>query len=170
MGCDIHTVVQARLWLRIQTWEVVPRPPWFSAMRGCEGLDLWWEWYRERNYAAFGILAGVRRDEFETVVPRPCRGLPPDLGLTTEEVDLRLGDHSRHWLTLRELVDFSHWDDLEPPEGETVEVADARPRLVQTYAACAGGYYSMWLPALRRWAGEAGVSYEDVRVVMRFDS
>lgn len=114
MGTDIHLVVQAK---RGGTWQVVEPP------------DLDWHddfdkkykrWCSYRNYDAFAILADVRNgygfagcatgEAMIPVVPER-RGLPPEI--TPEDADydrLNLGDHSFHWLTLRELVDYPHWD------------------------------------------------------------
>ena len=112
MGCDIHLVVQAK---RKSVWEIVDPP-----------TDLDWHdkwdreskrWFSDRNYDAFGILANVRNgrgfagtetgDAFIPVAGTRQRGIPE--GFPNDRVD-DLGEHSFHWLTLRELVDYPHWD------------------------------------------------------------
>ncbi len=95
MGCDIHFVVQfkgPRGWERAEA--LVP-----SEYE--KGVMVRETWYESRNYDAFGILAGVRRDNFNQIVP--LRGLPADF--IEGDVD-DVGDHSQTWLSLRELLAF----------------------------------------------------------------
>lgn len=112
MGCDIHLEVHAN---RGGTWEKVSPP---SDLEWHDEYDRKYKrWYSDRCYDAFGILADVRNgrgfagivtgESFIPVVPER-RGLPSDLPADAED-DYRFGDHSFHWLTLRELVDYPHW-------------------------------------------------------------
>lgn len=114
MGTDIHLIVQAK---RDGRWALVEPP----ALDWHDDYDRKYKrWCSDRNYDAFAILADVRNgygfagsETGEEMIPVVAerRGLPPEI--TPEEADydrLNLGDHSFHWLTLRELVDYPHWD------------------------------------------------------------
>lgn len=115
MGCDIHMVAEHRKdgrWTRVlppeHAWD-----PWLVEQNWLD--DARQEWFHNRNYALFGVLAGVRGDGPPIAEPR---GLPGDVG---EEVramidnDGRdsdvywLGDHSFSWLTLDEILAYD-WD------------------------------------------------------------
>ena len=84
MGCDIHFAVEHK---RKFGWEVVPHIT-----------------YSERNYEAFGILAGVRGDEFPPI--SPPKGEPNDLSEELRNDGVRGSDHSVTWLSLDEIVAY----------------------------------------------------------------
>jgi hypothetical protein len=87
MGCDIHPIVEVRkggVWKRVDV----------------EVCD-------DRNYEFFGVLAGVRRVYWRPLAP--SRGLPVDLSVDLRRADL--GDHSRTWATLAELLAYD-WDTI----------------------------------------------------------
>lgn len=113
MGCDIHFYVEERvggLWKSVDTW----KPDEHSPQR----LRVDWDkqFYEDRNYALFSILANVRNgygfagvrtgDGFTTIAPP--RGLPDDASQRVkDESDAYGGDgHSHSWLTAREILDF----------------------------------------------------------------
>jgi len=94
MGCDIHPKAEVFIggkWMRCEDdYACVPR---------------------DRNYATFGILAGVR-DEDVPAIAAP-RGLPADTAWEHGEDrpgGMWFGDHSHSWVTLREMRDA--WDAL----------------------------------------------------------
>lgn len=122
MGCDIHLAVEVR---RNGAWQreaIVPEPfrdPWFvkSAEEAPGSFYTKWaerQWYHDRNYEVFAILAGVRNSGYITPISEP-RGLPLDMADATARMyhehpeydtdgdDIDLGDHSQSWLTLAEL-------------------------------------------------------------------
>lgn len=84
MGCDIHFAVEHK---RKFDWEVVPHIT-----------------YDERNYEAFGILAGVRGDGFPPI--SPPKGEPHDLSEELRDDDVRGSDHSVTWLSVDEIVAY----------------------------------------------------------------
>lgn len=108
MGCDIHLIVQ-----------VYDGTKWIT--RDDDGLD-----YSERNYQAFSILAGVRKD----LTPiSPEKGYPKDIVLDSRrhpDVDYEgyegtvdghwLGEHSISWHTLLDLVNFD-WQQEHTSKG-----------------------------------------------------
>jgi hypothetical protein len=135
MGCDIHCWVEKRV---DGAWALVP------SRRGEPGFSGWADeaygeknpgetevdrrdhnrymaaWHIDRNYALFGILAGVRRGEYRTVVEYPVpsgetglRGWPED---RCPDLKDEQEDHSGHWLLLSELNAFD-WQQTIPVEG-----------------------------------------------------
>lgn len=118
MGCDIHLIVQAR---RDGAWEDVvlniddePGYRWVDE----DSYDSFWE---PRSYATFALLAGVRHDTADGLIPisKP-RGLPDDFECEdsrtmwgqgqyrsligdVERNGKDLGEHSHSWVTLAEL-------------------------------------------------------------------
>lgn len=227
MGTDIHMVVQVK---RGGSWEIVDAPAWLVERDDYD--KKYGRWCSDRNYDAFAILADVRNgsgfagvETGEVMIPvagEGQRGLPPDLDGVNTDYDTpfhSLGDHSFHWLSLRELAEYPHWDKqrlhygvvlakwyVEHWKGKPVRVndgpkeycgatfgggvrtfeeaeflalgeaapvdanANVRISWPETYAYSAGSWYTEFLPALRRWADENKVAYEDVRIVMGFDS
>lgn len=83
MGCDIHITVQTPDGDQWRTAKVAR--------------------YGGRNYVLFAILAGVRNGSGYTPICEP-RGFPP--GFTVDDYD-----HTPSWLTVREILDYPHWDD-----------------------------------------------------------
>lgn len=129
MGCDIHLVAERR---RNGKWERVHPPkdarnPWLvqQAEKSPESFYATWaerQWYNDRNYGVFAILAGVRNYEDAAPIAQP-RGIPDDLSdevraLITDDRDegcddLDLGDHSQSWLTLAELQAYPWESDAQ---------------------------------------------------------
>lgn len=121
MGCDIHPffeVKTSRGWEFGGKWErkdglvEAPLIPAYSR--------------RDRCYAAFGVLAGVRSDNKLPLISPP-RGLPNDLSLTLVTAsavdDIWFGDHSHSWVTLEEVEGMrkrlrAMWGKEYPPKDE----------------------------------------------------
>lgn len=107
MGCDIHGVLQTR------------RSPTEAWRTECEIED-------SRRYILFAILAGVRNGFGFAGVPthdpvspiQEQRGLPDDFKVDGEdhvygwddEKRIWMGDHSHGWVTLKEVLEWPHWD------------------------------------------------------------
>lgn len=127
MGCDIHLAVEVR---RNGKWEralppVHARDPYY-AKEAAQGSGTWAarhaevEWYCDRNYRVFAVLADVRNTG-EIVPIAEARGLPDDMSDEVARLDyehpehdadsddVSLGDHSQSWLTLAELQAYP-WD------------------------------------------------------------
>lgn len=120
MGCDIHLAVEVRRNGRWQREAIVPeafRDPYYveQAAKSLSSYYTKWaerQWYHDRNYEVFAILANVRNYGYIAPISEP-RGLPEDMDLETaklsyehpdhDEDDIDLGDHSMSWLTLAEL-------------------------------------------------------------------
>src|SRR3990167_8545130 len=132
MGCDIHLAVEVRKggkWER-RLPPTEARDPWLVKSASENPGDRWREaraertWYDHRNYDCFAILANVRNGFGVagiatgggfTPISAP-RGLPPDMSPEVARLDyshpehdedsddVSLGEHSRSWLTLAELL------------------------------------------------------------------
>ena len=108
MGADIWLYVERR---RGDLWECVPphqHQGWCNSgcllcSRPCGQL----EWYTERSYAVFGVLAGVRNIDDSEVIADP-RGLPDDLSDTLQEAFI--GANPQGWLLVSELL-AHEWPD-----------------------------------------------------------
>lgn len=87
MGCDIHAHIEIRY---NGKWEHYAMPR------------------IRRNYALFGIMAGVRGDETPIVEPK---GIPDDLSLVTKmDWDRWNGDaHSASWFNEEEIDKLVEW-------------------------------------------------------------
>ena len=155
MGCDIHLAVEVR---RDGKWErALPtggaRDPSFVELAVEKG-DGWYakrsavEFYHNRNYYVFAVLADVRNYEDFRPISQP-RGLPEDVSDavrhlandTDDDGDIWLGDHSFSWLTLTELQAYP-WD-----------------------TESAGDFVERFIPELAKIGAP-----EDVRIVFGFDS
>lgn len=110
------------------------------------------DWYNERNYTLFGILADVRHPTDDAIAPD--RGLPD--GFQVDEAgrheawpaqELWMGEHSFTWMTWREVQAYP-WDD---PRGCTY-------------------WRTVVMPAFERYLSERRLSPDDLRLVMGFDS
>jgi hypothetical protein len=172
MGCDIHLYAEVR---RDGKWHrVFPPPeardPWYIEQAANVNGGTYYAvralctWYHDRNYNVFGMLAGVRAREFRPIAEP--RGWPDDLSdevrailhaAETAETEDALpegeiwpGDHSFSWLTLRELLEYD-WQ--------------CRTSWEDTYAECAGQFYTKVIPALQTLGDP-----DDVRIVFGFDS
>lgn len=149
MGCDIHIEVFAKVKPKGDMPDIIriqPPPEWMweDKKNLFDAQTSFPSWPTLRNYAAFGLLAGVRG---ETEPKYPPRGLPEFLSECCREVEyegftgasckyyefiwqqrisytdfidvtLDLGEHSRSWLTLKELKsinwEYKYFDDEEP--------------------------------------------------------
>lgn len=132
MGCDIHLAVEVR---KNGVWERrLPPPeardPWYVKQAAERDADKWAkkrsevEWYHDRNYEVFAILAGVRNYNNVTPISEP-RGLPDDVSPEVARLnydhpeydedgdDVSLGDHSHSWLTLAELLAYPWGTEVE---------------------------------------------------------
>ncbi len=103
MGCDIHTSMQVRcnnVWHDAQDWQ---NEGGYVQVLGGYKTEL----LKERNYALFGILAGVRGD-----APYPLaasRGLPSELSDKARE--FHEDNHSATYFTLAEVLAYD-WTQL----------------------------------------------------------
>lgn len=104
---------------------------------GGHGVEL--DWYHNRNYDLFGILAGVRRDSMP-MIAEP-RGVPSDL---TSPPLVRYFDkagtgrsdiHTPSWLLLNEVIDFGWYDEAEHTGVLTVFDDDSTSRHAESYQA-----------------------------------
>ena len=97
IGCDIHLHCEYRkdgIWYNCDNFE------WNQETGKYEFSSIYWG----RNYDLFGVLAGVRCSDFETIAYP--KGLPDDMALKTKEMadeDFEWS-HSHSYLTLRELL------------------------------------------------------------------
>lgn len=148
MGCDIHLKVQSRQ--KDGTWKLVPAP------KDIEWHNEWdrkyKKWFGNRNYDAFAILADVRNGTGfagvvtgERLIPisSELRGLPKG----TRNANGSFGDHSFHWLTLQELLDYPHWDAMRSVRGvvsasEYARTFRGKPRLVNVGPATYSNFIS----------------------------
>jgi hypothetical protein len=116
------------------------------------------EWYGDRNYGLFAILAGVRgatisqRHGVPVKLLDDPRGLPADLSPELRPFHSYAELHSSTWFTLRELMsvdwhgpDFAPWRDYLHPESE-------------------------WFVFLDRLKGLTRDDGSDVRIVCWFDN
>lgn len=105
MGCDIHMIVQKRddagKWIEIDG----------NFAGDYEASTVPFDW---RSYGLFAFLAGVRNYAAITPISEP-RGLPADF--VDPDLDPRgwleddyrdVGDHSRTWLSVQELLDYDY--------------------------------------------------------------
>jgi hypothetical protein len=124
MGCDIHFFGEKRT---PDGWEFLPAPvedgrigdDWPYRYRSEHEViangydtecDMLADWYDDRDYHVFGVLAGVRRDGPPIAEPR---GLPGDAcPQIRKEIEGDLDYHSTSWLTLAEMR--ARADDLPP--------------------------------------------------------
>lgn len=108
MGTDIHMLVERRVdgeWQSADTWSI-------CKYTGKQVVAYENQVFKDRNYALFSILAGVRNgygfagtDTGEEVTPiAEPRGVPHDISLMAAE--MWIGDHSHSWLTLAEIMAF----------------------------------------------------------------
>lgn len=109
MGCDIHLFVEQMIdgkWVSIDQWEKVD-----NKKDNEQGLyyDVPWgkEFYHDRNYKLFALLAGVRNHcELEPI--SDPKGQPNNLSPRVKAMfDYYKGDgHNHSWYTLKEILDF----------------------------------------------------------------
>lgn len=71
----------------------------------CFGHKRGIDWYHNRNYELFGILAGVRRPDMPMIAPP--RGAPADISFAV--LSANSWDHTPSWVTVREVLEYD-WD------------------------------------------------------------
>ena len=121
MGCDIHAIIERR---KVYPLLGDAYAVWVNS--GDPGID--------RDYALFGVLAGVRAVEYEPISNK--RGLPDDC--CEEFVELARAwardAHNHGWVTLQELVDYPP-DKGEPISGTLRELIFLLGRVANAYGA-----------------------------------
>ena len=109
MGADIHLFAE-RLNPKTRAWEYLPAPgpedpvPYrydWDQEGGLPGLK---EWFEDRNYRLFGMLAGVRCQDYDPVAEP--RGIPGDVSPEIQSQWIEFGEHTPSWLGLKELLDY----------------------------------------------------------------
>lgn len=108
MGCDIHVFVERKVgnhWVRVSEAKG-PRHPYYDEAQD-EKTKAYFDkptWSPGRNYWLFGVLAGVRANQFEPIIEP--RGVPEDLSKSVaKEFKKWEGDaHTEHYYTLPELL------------------------------------------------------------------
>lgn len=128
MGTDIHLAVERRnssgQWERVLPPADYKQSAWVEEYHAEKGIPFdeydRKQWYNDRNYRLFAILANIRNGYGFAGVPiwkaiQPIakpRGLPLDMSPEVQKLasddeynenDISLGDHSFSWLTLAEL-------------------------------------------------------------------
>ena len=142
MGCDIHLFTEIKKsinsedkWVNVDNWRYNPyyqegNNNW-ERMLSVESI------YSGRNYELFGILAGVRNRNNDSI--DDPRGLPEDVSeVTKKESDRWDGDgHSHSWLTLRELKEYQGLHPVVKRSGfispEAAELLDAGEETPDTW-------------------------------------
>jgi hypothetical protein len=119
MGTDIHTHVEVRRngdW-EYETRELFEADEWDRKY----GHTAWREPFRWRQYAMFGVLAHVRRNDCPCICDR--FGWPDDLSPEMREEREEI-EHTPRYLTLAELLAFDYDQPWTPfpdePERNTV--------------------------------------------------
>lgn len=100
MGCDIHFYVEyykKNEWVSADVWE---------EDEGYHSIPYHHQFYNDRNYLLFGILAGVRSG-IHKAIDSP-RGLPFDLSKEVKSAGEEWGSdaHSHSWYYLEELINY----------------------------------------------------------------
>lgn len=155
-------------------WTNTLRPKPVPLWEGSEYTTL--DWYNNRNYTLFGVLAGVRRRT--TRITSECRGIPDDIDPRTirEYVESENNDgtlmggadgHSASWLLLSEILNWPVW--VKPQDGADLLrhfVGEYEPELAE---ACSD--FLRCMLELQKYALEVhGVGPENVRLVFDFDN
>ena len=101
MGCDISLHCEYRkdgVWYNCDNFE------WNQDTKEYEFMSIYWH----RNYDLFGVLAGVRCHDFDTI--SAPKGLPDDIALKTKQMADADMDwtHSHSYLTMRELLNWKY--------------------------------------------------------------
>ena len=106
MGCDIHLYIEVRKdgkWTSADRWtRDTYAPPGVERMT----VDYDHNWFTDRNYELFAILAGVRGEAAPIAEPK---GFPEDASELLKIEYAEGGDHTPTWYTLRELMD-ADWE------------------------------------------------------------
>src|SRR5277367_298518 len=110
MICDIRMHVERKIgdvWERVSEEHGIRHPYWEEAMS--EATKAFFNkkgWSPGRNYALFGLLAGVRSTIFSPFIEP--RGLPEDLSASVQEIWKDSDGHTPSYLTLPELLSFQN--------------------------------------------------------------
>ena len=96
-GCDISVHCEYR---KNGVWHNCDNFEWNQKTGEYEFASIYWH----RNYNLFGVLAGVRSHDFDTI--SAPKGLPDDMALKTKQMADADMDwmHSHSYLTMRELL------------------------------------------------------------------
>lgn len=156
MGCDIHLFTEIKKsinsedkWVNIDNWRY--NPYYKEGNDDGERMLELESIYSGRNYELFGILAGVR-DRNNDTIDEP-RGLPEDVSnVTKKESDRWDGDgHSHSWLTLRELKEYQGLHPvvkrsgfISPEDAELLDAGEETP-----YTWCQATSMTTWVK--REW-------------------
>lgn len=179
MGTDIHMFLEKRN-MGNGRWEAFEIPlSCHTALHEypkepCEKCNppRWLLGWKERNYALFSILANVRNYDDDKLTPiGEMRDCPPDSlaasrcrvpGAYAEDFYLPplgakmwLGDHSHTWVSLSELNVYP-WDGA---------MYAGMPLVFRV-----GCFRSCFLPALNEYARRYELAFNNIRLVMGFDS
>lgn len=110
MGCDIHTFLERKRkvrgkeeWVNVDYWKINP----YFNQYGCEPKYNMIEFYGDRDYELFSILANVSNSGNNEPICQP-KGLPEDCSnIVKEENKYWGGDaHSESYFTLKELMEY----------------------------------------------------------------
>lgn len=105
MGCDIHEFVEHKV---NGVWQLVPDSngplDWMSEYDA--NYKDKHNWNLPRNYSFFGLMAGVRSETFEAILPK--RGIPEDVsdGVKEQWKQWEGDGHTPSYYTLTELLYF----------------------------------------------------------------
>ncbi len=139
MACDIHFYVERReggKWVEADKWVV--GEDWWNKGEMVKDTNF----YDERNYRLFAILAGVRNrrgsgdastDEGFSPISLP-KGLPEDVSPLVSKASASWDGegHSHSYLTLRELLDYDWTQISYYKKAQTfLFISDVMPRLRQ---------------------------------------
>lgn len=168
MGCDIHPFIEVRD-KQTGLWVMLERPD------------------SHRNYAWFGVIAGVR--SYEAPKISEPKGIPDDSSIVCARMlDDNQDLHSHSYLTLAELSEAwrRYMDYVEQEGRDEVEILASnvlanKPKYYERIGKDADGEYN-WPPIMEqiRWYGEIDLDlnialdtdgwYDDMRYVFAFDN
>lgn len=114
------------------------------------------DFFSERNYAHFALLAGVR-NEYGIVPIQVDRGLPDDI--SSEALGKMSDEHSAGWVSLADLKDYDY------RQGQTVKgyLADA-----EFHKLCRGETPEQWVTQL--WGGRTNMVMTPEQYARKFPS
>jgi hypothetical protein len=155
MGCDIHLCAEVR---RSGKWE---RAEPLIEDRSHEPTMVREQFYNDRNYILFTVLAGVRDNNQAIQTISSPRGVPHDVSSEwKEQVDSWAGDgHSHSWLSFRELYEFEGWDKIIYDWDQSLPI--------KSYCK---EFYIDTMKKLASLCSDPSITPDDVRVVFFFDS
>lgn len=178
MGCDIHFYVEAwddhaKRWVAQD--KVSKEDGEFSlteqfgdyAYKARGGMPS--GAYVMRNYTLFSVLANVRQiDEHPIPFITDQRGIPDDLSPELQEIyNPQSDDHSHTWMTLKEVLDWPHWN-VTYKQG-TTEFNDDKvtdKQTIKTIREWCDTFWERSIPKLKKLRKNPA----DVRLVMWFDN